>query len=298
MPSTSNRELKRQKAFTLIELLVVIAIVGILAGLAVVNMSGATEAARIARLKVYSNSIRSSLMGSRVSEWKFDEASGTTTVDTVGTNTGTLTNSPVRKSGVDCVSGGCLLFNGTSDYVNCGNAASLNITDAITLEAWVNGPRDPGWSKGWIGVVYKKSYSSPPWALRQGDSSMYFTVSNATGYLIDISAAPVFDNTWKHVVGTYDGTVGKIYVNGVLKSSASNSGTMLAASGDYAYVGSSSKYQGLIDEVRIYNAAMTASAVRENYLAGLDKLLASGQITNQDYQQRLADLNSTYAVSE
>jgi len=298
MQPANSRQPKTQKAFTLIELLVVIAIIGILAGMVVVNMSGATESARIAKLKVYSDSIRSSLMGNRVSEWKFNEGTGTSTVDSVGSNNGTLIGGPTWKSGSECVSGGCLSFDGTDDYVRAGNDANLNITDAITIEAWVNGPRDPGWSKGWIGVVYKKVYTSPPWALRQGDTSMYFTVSDAGGYLIDISAAPVFDDTWKHIVGTYDGTVGKIYVNGVLKSSASHSGTMLAASGDYAYIGSPAKYKGLIDEVRIYNSALPSSAVRDQYLAGLDKLLAGGQITKQDYQKRLSDLNSTYATSE
>ena len=54
----------------------------------------------------------------------------------------------------------------------------------------------------------------------------------------------------------------------------------------------------MIDDIRIYNVSLTASAVREQYAAGLDKLLASGQITNQDYQQRLADLDSTYATKE
>ncbi|MFA5249045.1 MAG: LamG-like jellyroll fold domain-containing protein [Candidatus Paceibacterota bacterium] len=297
---TQNRsaDFTRRSGFTLIELLVVIAIVGILAGMVVVNMSGATESARIAKLKVYSSSIRSSLMGNRVSEWKFDEGLGTSTADTVGVNSGTLIGGPTWKFGSDCVSGGCLSFDGTDDYVRGGNDANLNITDAITIEAWVNGSRDPGWSKGWIGVVYKKLYTSPPWALRQGDTSMYFTVSDAGGYLIDISAAPVFDDTWKHVVGTYDGTVGKIYVNGILKSSASHSGTMLAASGDYVYIGSPTKYKGLIDEVRVYSAALPSSAIREQYVAGLDKLLAGGQIAQEEYQQRIAELNSTYAIEE
>jgi hypothetical protein len=43
---------------------------------------------------------------------------------------------------------------------------------------------------------------------------------------------------------------------------------------------------------------LTASAVRDQYLVGLDKFLINGQITEQDYQQRLADLSSTYAVKE
>jgi hypothetical protein len=57
-------------------------------------------------------------------------------------------------------------------------------------------------------------------------------------------------------------------------------------------------FNGLLDEVRVYSAALTSSAIREDYLAGLDKLLANGQITNQDYQQRISELSSFYATNE
>ena len=81
-------------AFTLIELLVVIAIIGILSGLIITTMSGATESARIAKLKVYSNSVRDTLGANLVSEWKLDQIVGSsapyTTLDTWGTNIGTL----------------------------------------------------------------------------------------------------------------------------------------------------------------------------------------------------------------
>ena len=68
--------LRQRVAFTLIELLVVIAIIGILSGLIITTMSGATESARIAKLKVYSNSVRDTLGANMVSEWKFDGPTG------------------------------------------------------------------------------------------------------------------------------------------------------------------------------------------------------------------------------
>jgi hypothetical protein len=55
---------------------------------------------------------------------------------------------------------------------------------------------------------------------------------------------------------------------------------------------------GFIDEVRVCNAVWTASIIRNQYLAGLNQLLANNQITQQEYQQRLADLDSTCAARE
>jgi prepilin-type N-terminal cleavage/methylation domain-containing protein len=289
----NSKKLKISKAFTLIELLVVIAIVGILAGLAVVSMSGATEAARIAKLKVYSNSIRSSLMGNRVSEWRFDEGAGTTTADTVGTNAGTLTNFNFSstsnwKSGSDCISGSCLIFDGADDYVDYPNNESLNITGGITIEYWIKyiSGGEFGLAKGWNEWRF---FSNPLniYNMRDGGYSNW-----ATGWAYS-------SNVWYHIVWTNTGSAEYLYVNGAVKASRNVSG-VLTSSGDL-YIGGypgGNKFGGFIDDVRVYNAPLTASAVRDQYLVGLDKFLINGQITEQDYQQRLSDLNSIYAANE
>jgi prepilin-type N-terminal cleavage/methylation domain-containing protein len=300
MQPTSNRQLKIEKAFTLIELLVVIAIVGILAGLAVVSMSGATEAARIAKIKVYSNSIRSSLMGNRVSEWRFDEGTGTTTADTVGTNTGTFISTPVRRSGADCVSGGCLELDGLDDYVNAGSAASLNVADAVTIEAWVK--PSLGHTR-----IYSIATKGDALNLNEGYGFVINTNRAISWYEkgAGVGGSIIPDGVWSHVVAVRKGSEAKvwIYINGQIdsgfpKSVTSNDLTNALSLKigtcryDYHY------FKGLIDEVRVYNAALTSSAIREDYLAGLDKLLANGQITNQDYQQRISELSSIYAASK
>jgi parallel beta-helix repeat protein len=69
-----------------------------------------------------------------VSYWKFDESSGTTAYDSVGGNDGTLTNDPCWTTGkID----GAIEFDGNDDYVKCQNDASLDITDKITIVAWI-----------------------------------------------------------------------------------------------------------------------------------------------------------------
>ncbi|MFA5013447.1 MAG: type II secretion system protein, partial [Candidatus Paceibacterota bacterium] len=82
------------RAFTLIELLVVIAIIGILSALIIVGMNSTTQKATIAKAQVFSNSLRNSLMGNLISEWKFDQvnvpAANQTPDSWSGGNTGTL----------------------------------------------------------------------------------------------------------------------------------------------------------------------------------------------------------------
>lgn len=72
----------KRKAFTLIELLVVIAIIGILSGLIIVSLGGATSKANLAKAEVFYNSMRNAMLGDLISEWKFEEGSGSTAYDT------------------------------------------------------------------------------------------------------------------------------------------------------------------------------------------------------------------------
>ena len=299
---------KNQKAFTLIELLVVIAIVGILTGMVVVNMSGATESARMAKSKAFSGSIRSSLLMNRVSEWMFEEGTGTSTADTIGANTGILMNGPAWRSGSDCVSGGCLSLDSTNDYVDLGNDASLNITGQITISAWVK--LDSYGTSGartvvskWSSVAGQRQYmltvypdKANLYVRRSDDGASIGLTGNATIQL----------NSWCYLVGVFNGSTQtmEIYVNGA-KDKTSSSGVPAAMASTATKLiiggynnGASEKFSGLVDEVRIYNAALTSSVIRGQYFAGLDQLLASGSITGEEYQKRTADLNSNYAANE
>jgi prepilin-type N-terminal cleavage/methylation domain-containing protein len=304
MQPTNSLQSKKEKAFTLIELLVVIAIVGILAGLAVVNMSGATEAARIAKSKVFANSVNNSLLGNRISEWKLDEGSGTTTTDIIGTNSGTLVNFNFNsvsgwRSGSSCVSGGCLQFDGTDDVVSVGAGDNFDLTSAFSLGAWV---KPNTIAAGARTILYRGTAATVGgYAINQEGGSFrgyfYDTAWKSTGLSTAINT-----DTWYYVLVSYDKSLLKLYIDGKLDKQTSFTTSVNVPSGAYTEIGAVSptvqRFSGLIDEVRIYSAALTASAIRENYLAGLDNLLASNQISKKDYQQRLADLNSgIYTVS-
>jgi len=300
MQPTNNRQPKTQKAFTLIELLVVIAIIGILAGMVVVNMSGATESARVAKAKAFSNSIRSSLLMNRVSEWNFNETSGTATADTVGTNSGVLNNfnfgsADGWRSGSSCVSDGCLQFDGSDDYVSLGSDPSLYLGNAFSISAWFYLNNDLP-ASGWSNWLYNGGVQ--PGMYFDGKKLRFYSYHSGWDDLN--SSSDIVSKKWNHVAVVWNGSIKYIYLNGQMDVSRSNANVQTAGTGT-KYIGqytSSWYFNGLIDETRVYNSALPSSAIREQYVAGLHKLLAKEQITDKDYQQRLTDLNLTYAIEK
>ncbi len=296
---------KRQLAFTLIELLVVIAIIGILSGLIVAGMSGAVNSAKIAKSKVFATSLRDALLGNLVSEWKFD---GTTADGSPATNNDVLdtwnhTNNgdvgahqPTVKTGSNCVSGSCLQFDGTDDYVDCGSGSSLNITDAITISAWVKRGAISSGSTAYT-VVRKGGQTNIvlDYCLVFGTgNNLNFGASKTTTTISSIASSDAITSTtnWYYFVGTFDGTNRKLYINGVLVNVSGGASSNTNVSN--FYIGQKSDgtqlFNGLIDDVRIYNAAMPTSQIKENYYAGLNKLLAKNELTIKEYKDRVADI--------
>jgi hypothetical protein len=289
-----------QKSFTLMEIMVIIAVIGILAAVFISRMPGASDRVNIAKGQAWSNSIRNSLTGGRVFEWNFDEGEGTTTADKTGTNTGTLINGPIWKSGSNCVSGSCLEFDGSNDYVSVPDVPSLEIAGNLTLSFWVKPDvlsnnfmpvATKNYSKEWlIAVDVRGTARAIAW--RHGDGTVeYGTFDN------------VFTDgeIWYHIACSRTFSPKKLtcYKNGVKLGTVpyvkdiTNGKTPLTIGSGYSYY-----YKGLIDEVRIYDSALPLSAIRKDYIAGLDQLLAEGQITKEDYRQRLTGLDPTYSVNE
>jgi prepilin-type N-terminal cleavage/methylation domain-containing protein len=291
MQPTNNQQLKTDRAFTLIELLVVIAIVGILAGLAVVSMSGATEEAKIAKSKVFANSVNNSLLANRISEWRLDEGVGTTTADTVGTSNGIFVSSPAWRFGADCVSGGCLQFDGNDDRVNFSDLTLPSGNANRTVSIWAKPKSIPGTA---VFFSYGKAAASNSFGVGI-IGGKYYTSQHGSSVVGTTAQLDV----WTNLVVTYDGSTYRLYQNGARTNSGSMvTNTLLEAGTIGTYLNYGAYYNGLIDDIRLYGEALTASAIREQYVAGLDNFLANNQITNEEYQQRIADLNSTYAANE
>jgi hypothetical protein len=202
-----------------------------------------------------------------VAAYGFEESGGSTVVDASSLgNNGVLSPTTARTAGKF---GNALLFDGSSSMVTIADAPSLDLTSALTLEAWVYQTRGgPGWS-----TVYK---------------------SNDVYYLEDISpaaggapaaggtfaATPLFGttpltlNTWSHLATTYDGTTQKLYVNGTQVASRAQTGAIqtsnlpLSIGGDT--VQGQQFFQGRIDEVRVYNRALSAAEIAQDEVTSVD----------------------------
>jgi prepilin-type N-terminal cleavage/methylation domain-containing protein len=312
---TMNKIIRKQLAFTLIELLVVIAIIGILSALIIVGMSSTTQKANIAKSQVFSNSLRNSLMNNIVAQYTFDDIDSsdydpTTKIlnndagnvpDSWLDNEGRAYNGPIVKDGVDCISGKCLSFDGSDDYINCGAGSNLDITDVITIGGWFYriGPNVRAYTEDWIG---KRSGGIGGYLVSgTGSILLYISIDGATTN--GTVSVPITNNQWTYLVYTYDSSTrtGKAYKNGT------QYGSDLVLSGKTSYVmgsfpgvavtisGVSYTVSGKIDDVRIFSAAMPISQIQQNYFAGLNKLFVKNQITQSDYQQRFVELSNNYA---
>ncbi len=287
------------KSFTLIEILVVIVIVGILSAFIIVSMAGVSSRATIAKGQAFSSSLKNSLMLNLVSEWRLDDASGTTAQDHWGANTGTWYGagggsytSPSWRTASECVSKGCLAFDGTDDYVNCGNGTNLNITSMITISVWVKIAiaKDGGYivAKGW-----EDSYDLKTNLNRT--VTVVFTNSITPYIKVFITSPSSLNlNTWYYITATHDGSIPKLYINGILVASSNWNYAIMTTSQSLkigaANIGYDTWLNGSIDDVRIYNAAVPTSQIQENYYSGLNRLLANKSVESREYAERLVEI--------
>jgi len=204
--------------------------------------------------------------------WKFDDGSGTSAADSSGNgNTGTLTNGPPWTAGM---LNGALTFNGTNQYVNLGGAASLAGGSAVTVSAWV---KSTG-SDGEIVARRDLSQGSMSWELLITGGKARFTNMTSAGSNFDYqvtSGSSISTGVWTHIAGVYTSSDGvlRIYVNGVADGTTIGSGTIAAHSGVKTFVGAYSdasslpanSFAGTIDDVRVYNRALSASDVMTLY---------------------------------
>ena len=190
-----------------------------------------------------------------------------------------------------------LHFNGTSDFINCGNNSSLDITStAITLEAWVYPISFQ--SNVWQGnVINKADAAQTGYMLRVGNGGQVnFNLGTGSWNELNSSVAAVSLNTWHHIAGSYDGTTMRLFVDGVqvatlpLTANIGTSANNLFLGDDPAYP--SRFFPGRIDEVRIWNVTRTPTEIKEDMNTSTCGTIPSNLVAYYRFNQGIANGNN------
>ncbi|MEZ4722030.1 MAG: LamG-like jellyroll fold domain-containing protein [Flavobacteriales bacterium] len=165
-------------------------------------------------------------------------------------------------------SGKVLDFNGTSTYLSCG---SMNLSGGqITIQAWINVDAFKSAFPYISSIAGTEVAGSSTALLRLGDASLannklqFVLYNGSTHYKLD-GVTALSANKWYHVAATYDGSTMKIYVNGILDSSVGYSFSIVS-NDDFAIArnyGNDRILDGEIDEVSVWNSALTQSTLRD-----------------------------------
>jgi len=204
-----------------------------------------------------------------VGYWTFNgkDLTTTTATDVSGNgNHGTLTNGPVPAQGKV---GQALKLDGSNDYVTIGDSGSLDMSGSISGSLWLYRKTD---SAATVTLIEKGKPGSQPrnYTFELFNSYLYFG-GYSSGYFDNVSSVLVPTNEWVHVVFVFDDIANtlKFYQNGVevysgsqTRSLVTNSYSMRLGSNTYSFL------EGRIDEVRLYNRALTATEIMKLYNLG------------------------------
>lgn len=199
--------------------------------------------------------------------WRLNDTSGTVAVATLGGVDGTYVGSPVLGTAgalTDNPTNKAVSF-GTADYVTMGTAVSIS-TSAYSIEAWVYSTTSQTskaiagrWTAGTGGVMLFISSG--------GFYSIVHTASTAN-YLISATAPAT--NAWEHVVATWNGTNAYLYQNGTQIATRVLSTSPLTAGSPFriAQYGTTTSFVGRLDEVAVYDTALSSATVAAHYQSG------------------------------
>lgn len=202
-----------------------------------------------------------------VAYYTFDATSGTSVADAAGTNTGTWTGTLGTQWTITGKVNGAGSFNGTDNYVSIPNAAALQIASAFSISCWV-------YSKS-IGNYYffltkttGNGIAGSTFELRSAPTTGQIQFLGKTGSINGSTNLTI--NTWQHIVATWDGTTGNLYLNGInIGSSTSMTFTNVTDIMEIGTRGDGYTYfNGLIDEAGVWNRALTSAEVTDLFSAG------------------------------
>lgn len=217
-----------------------------------------------------------------VAYYKCNNGAGTVLTNSVipGTN-GTLQNSPTWTASPVQFAANAISFDGTNDFVTIPDNNTLDITTAITIEAWVYATKNTG-----VQNVLSKSSNSANngYIFPRTDNGwaqvvIYFHIA---GGWRTLSASYPSLNAWHHLAATYDGATIRLYINGVQAASSARTGSITINANPLALgnqTGYAEYFGGSADEFRIWNVARTQVQIQANMNKELDPSVETGLVS-------------------
>lgn len=198
---------------------------------------------------------------------------GTTWFDLSGQgNNGTLYNSPTFSTS----NGGVILFDGVDDFIYCPNNFLPEFwSSAFTLETWYYVDSSETWSNGYSRcIIGRGSYAGSHGLLRTSNNNqvgMYVRGDNTSL----TSVASIIRDRWYHIVGTWDGSYTKIYINGQLADTdgpvsltGAPDSSVWQINSNMAFGGASGGFgKSTFASCKMYNKELSAIEVAQNYNA-------------------------------
>jgi hypothetical protein len=212
---------------------------------------------------------------SLVGWWKLDDGQGTVAVDSSGYgNDGDIMGNP---QWIEGVLGGAMDFDGDGDYIDCGGNPMFGDMDEITVSAWLT---IRSTTTQWM-AAFAKGESA--WRLGNVsyDPRFHFgiTIWNAPDASSIDGATTVALNEWHHAAGIFDGDSINVYVDGLFDAS-NNTTEPLGTNALHVFIAENPEargryWDGKIDDVRVYNRALTEEELAVVMLGGGDPRIAS-----------------------
>lgn len=214
-----------------------------------------------------------------VSYWTFDEGQGAIAYDSVGNNHGTVYSATWTTGQIN----GALSFDGVDNYVEVPDSPELN-NEFFTMEAWIKTSATSFF--GTFGTILVKgrvfNENCGLYVYNSGEVRLQFTSGgiwgDTTKYAFLDSSMAVNDGQFHHIVGTYNGEELKIYIDGSLNSSCAE--TRVPDKNNHSLrIGRRNNpedepwyslvpFEGIIDEVAIYNRALIPEEIKQLYNHG------------------------------
>lgn len=202
-----------------------------------------------------------------IAHWKLDESAGSTVTDSAGSVNGTIVGNPVWRPEGGRV-GGALEFDGSGDTVVMGDAAALepaNITiclwarrtgagDGVNAQILVDKQQ---WDDAGYIIALEPENTNIAWRILSTNSGGTYTINSA-----------VTTSAWHHYCTSFDGTTSRLYVDGELRTSmaASYAAPSAASFRLGSNGGANYWFHGLMDDVRMYNRALSNTEVMDLYM--------------------------------